>query len=470
MTNSLYQSGVKFAASPDSALAAVLAQWIGCQRFIYNGKVQEDRYFSTFYRRTLALTGTETPLDQQYAQFKDRELTPWLYDVPSQILRNGAVRWRTAKERQLKGLARAPRKKKAHGRQSVLITSELFRFIADGKDGHRLQLGTEKNPVGELKFRAHRPYKVPKQIVVSRDAGRWFVSFSYEAEAEDILRTPEELAYELNLLSDEELAAVTLGGDRGIVKNLADSNGHFYVPPAVCEERKAAKTRYIRRQQRWLARQQKGSARRNRTKLKIARAAQYAANCRLDFAHKVSHALTTQGARLLVFEDLKVDRMSRRAKPKLENGKYVKNGARAKSGLNRSIREAAWGKIVDFTRYKAAQRNKLVLTVPPQYTSQECSRCGHIHADNRISQDAFICQLCGFSENADINAARVIKKRGIEALRAGMTRKPKKSVAVRRKDAKTGPVRPEVLVERDLRPERAKPAQAPCVETRSSGL
>jgi putative transposase len=42
MTNS-YQSGVRFAAYPDPALASVLAQWIGCQRVIYNAKVEEDR-------------------------------------------------------------------------------------------------------------------------------------------------------------------------------------------------------------------------------------------------------------------------------------------------------------------------------------------------------------------------------------------------------------------------------------------
>jgi transposase len=34
-----------------------------------------------------------TPVDQQYAQFKDEDLTPFLYDVPSQVLRNGAVRF-----------------------------------------------------------------------------------------------------------------------------------------------------------------------------------------------------------------------------------------------------------------------------------------------------------------------------------------------------------------------------------------
>lgn len=469
MTN-LYQSGVRFAASPSPTLARVLAQWIGCQRFVYNSKVQEDRYFSTFYRKTLAFTGEATPLDQQYAQFKDRELTPWLYDVPSQILRNGAVRWMTAKQRQLSGLAKAPAKKRAHGRQSVLITNELFRFVPDGKSGHRLILGTTAKPVGELPFKAHRAYKFPKQIVVSREAGRWFVSFSYEVESEDILRTPSELAYELNMLSDEELDAVSLGGDRGIVKNLADSAGQFYVPPAICEERKAAKTRYIKRQQRRLDRQQKGSARRNKTKQRIAKASQYGANCRRDFAHKVSYALVSQPVRLLVFEDLKVEKMSRRPKAKLKDGKYIKNGARAKAGLNRSIREAAWGKIVDFTQYKAARQNKLVLKVPPQYTSQECSRCGHIHAENRITQDAFICQRCGFTENADVNAARVIKRRGIEKLRDGVIEKPRKRVAFRGKNNKSGPVRPKVLAERDIRPERAQPAQAPRVETRSSGL
>jgi putative transposase len=466
MTN-LYQSGVRFAASPDSALAVVLSQWIGCQRFIYNGKVQEDRYFSTVYRRTLAFTGSQTPLDQKYAQFKDRELTPWLYDVPSQILRNGAVRWMAAKQNQLQGLSKAPVTKRAHGRQTVLITSELFRFVPDG-EVHRLILGTDANPVGELKFHPHRPYQIPNQIVVSREAGRWYVSFSYEVTSKEILRTPAELAYELNMLSDAELDAATIGGDRGIVKNLADSTGRFYVPPKICEERKAAKARYIKRQQRRLARQQKGSTRRNKTKLRIAKASQYAVNCRNDFAHRVSHALTTQAARLLVFEDLKVEKMSRSPKAKLENGKYVRNGARAKAGLNRSIREAAWGRIVNFTKYKAARKNKLVLKVPPQYTSLECSECGHIHADNRVTQDTFICQLCGFSENADINAARVIKKRGIQMLRDGVLGKPKKSVAFRRTNTESGPVRP--IVERDIRPEQANPVRAPCVETRSSGL
>ncbi len=41
---------------------------------------------------------------------------------------------------------------------------------------------------------------------------------------------------------------------------------------------------------------------------------------------------------VLVFEDLQVDNMTKRPKPKQdENGKYLPNGAAAKGGLNKSI-------------------------------------------------------------------------------------------------------------------------------------
>lgn len=83
-------TGHRFRCYPTKTQSRSLLQWIGCQRFIYNAKVQEDRYFRAFARTALSLTGTKPPVDQCYAQFKT-PLTPWLKDVPSQILRNGAV-------------------------------------------------------------------------------------------------------------------------------------------------------------------------------------------------------------------------------------------------------------------------------------------------------------------------------------------------------------------------------------------
>ena len=145
------QSGVRFPAFPTEEQASVLVQWIGCQRFIYNGKVDEDRLFAA-QRRMMLLDGvTEcaTPLDQQYAQFKT-ELSPWLAEVPSQILRNGAVRWRTAKQRQLQGLARAPRRRNRTNFNAVMLTSELFEFrpgVDALLESHCADCSSARNPV-----------------------------------------------------------------------------------------------------------------------------------------------------------------------------------------------------------------------------------------------------------------------------------------------------------------------------------
>jgi len=50
----------------------------------------------------------------------------------------------------------------------------------------------------------------------------------------------------------------------------------------------------------------------------------------------------------------------------------------------------------------------VVQKVAPQYTSQKCSKCGHVSADNRKDQSHFKCVSCGFEMNADLNAARNI--------------------------------------------------------------
>lgn len=179
------QSGVRFRAFPTEEQSSVLAQWIGCQRFICNGKVDEGRLFSSQRRMMLrdGVTECATPLDQQYAQLRT-ELSPWLAAVPSQILRNGVVRWRTAKQRQLQGLAKSPRRRNRINFNSVMLTSELLEFRTDvdpttGESFWRLFLSTKSRPVGEMKFKAHRPFGVPKVITIRRESDhRWYVGFS----------------------------------------------------------------------------------------------------------------------------------------------------------------------------------------------------------------------------------------------------------------------------------------------------
>lgn len=59
----------KFRLYPNPAQQQILLRWIGCQRVIYNAKVQEDRYFRRFSQRMVGTAGEDIPLDQQYSRF-----------------------------------------------------------------------------------------------------------------------------------------------------------------------------------------------------------------------------------------------------------------------------------------------------------------------------------------------------------------------------------------------------------------
>ena len=131
---------------------------MGHQKFIYNAKVHEQDYWHRFSNQSLALTCTSPSTDQHYSYFKT-ELTPWLSQVHSQILRNGVNRFTCANARFHKGLGGAPTIKKKFSRKSVLITGELFEYREranqrpknDGTAPFDLTIGTPKFPVGKLK-------------------------------------------------------------------------------------------------------------------------------------------------------------------------------------------------------------------------------------------------------------------------------------------------------------------------------
>lgn len=65
---------------------------------------------------------------------------------------------------------------------------------------------------------------------------------------------------------------------------------------------------------------------------------------------------------------------------------------------------------------KAAEYGIKVVKIKPDYTSQRCSECGNIDKANRPSQSKFCCTECGFSCNADLNAAKNISIKNIEKI------------------------------------------------------
>ncbi len=457
--------GVKFKANPTGEQKQVLSQWMGCARFVYNAKVEEMNYFWTFRRQSLALTGYPLPVDQSYSRFKS-ELTPWLSDCPSQILRNAVTNWYEAFQRFRQGKSGLPVKKKKGKRDSILLTNELFQLdgVEDqetGKAAYKLFVGTERTNIGYLSFEAHREFEFPNSVTISRQNGEYYVSFSYDDGHQE--PTEAELMEAYGQLDEVALGQITLGIDLGVVNPVYTSEGEIF---DFTKEQKASQAKAdarIKRAQRKLARQKdKKSRRREQTKRKIARAHGKQAHIRRDFAHQTSRKLVGSDKQIFVVEDLKIVNLTAAPKPKPGNDgqTYLPNGAAAKAGLNQGILQAAWGMLVTFLTYKAVRCHKLVLKVPAHYSSQECAECGHTHPANRPSQSEFACRECGHVDHADHNGARVIGHRGIEKLQKSVGVNPPSTPAGTRESVRRGTVRRR----KDSRPTPPETPVAPKLE------
>src|ERR1700688_526510 len=148
-----------------------------------------------------------------------------------------------------------------------------------------------------------------------------------------------------------------------------------------------------------------------KTQAKLADSHAHIAHLRLNMAHRVSKEIAKQPIEVVVCEKLNIKNMTKRAVTKQDavTGKWLANGATRKAGLNRSILNVGWGKILHFIHYKLRERDKALVFMPAQHSSQECAHCRHIAPENRQTQALFSCVRCGHTDNADVNAANIHK-------------------------------------------------------------
>ncbi len=250
--------------------------------------------------------------------------------------------------------------------------------------------------VGQIKVHLHREVRGRvKTIQIKRAGRRWMLVLS----CDDVPASP--------LPATGRQAGI----DVGIVRYVTLSDGTGVDNPRWA---RAAADRLTAAQQR-LARAKRRSKIRERRRETVAARHRKIANQRKDFHHKQARALVAQYD-LLVVEDLQIANMLRRAKPLAdpENpGQFLPNGARAKSGLNRSISDAGWGQFVSILRAKAEDAGRAWIEVDPRHTSDRCEKCGYAAAENRVTQAEFECQRCAHRAPADEHAARNILRAGL---------------------------------------------------------
>ncbi|MEV6589121.1 RNA-guided endonuclease InsQ/TnpB family protein [Streptomyces acidicola] len=185
-----------------------------------------------------------------------------------------------------------------------------------------------------------------------------------------------------------------IGIDRGVKITAALSDGRKLNCPQLTVKERAK----VRKHQRRAARAPKGSRAKTAEYAKVARLRAREADRRKDWCEKTSTMLATSYD-LVRFEKLNIKNMTRSAKGTAEQpGRNV----RQKAGLNRAICAQGWGLLRQRTEHKAPGR---VEDVPAPFTSVRCSACGWIEKKSRKSQADFVCVSCGFTCNADENAA-----------------------------------------------------------------
>ena len=175
------------------------------------------------------------------------------------------------------------------------------------------------------------------------------------------------------------------GVDRGIKNIAADSNNNFYNGKHIRE----VKRRYFRLRH---SLQKKGT---RSAKRKLQRTRQRERRFQKDVNHCISKKLVgkSQNYSTIVFEDLK----------------DIRKNMNGRKRMNREFHSWSFFQLQEFVKYKSLERGIIIKEVDPRHTSQKCSKCKYIDENNR-KRSVFKCLDCGFTTDADRNAAINIRE------------------------------------------------------------
>jgi len=185
--------------------------------------------------------------------------------------------------------------------------------------------------------------------------------------------------------------ATVCGADVGISRIAVASDGRFFAGKRVKEH-----ARKLFRQRRALQAKGTRSAKRHLKRLRRREN-----RFRRDVNHRVSKRL--------------VESLPPGSTLAMEELTNIRKRVKARRKARRELHNWPFAQFQQYVEYKAAARGVRVVYVDARYSSQGCSRCGHVARSNRRSQSWFACRQCGYQLNADLNAARNLARRATGA-------------------------------------------------------
>jgi len=352
-------------AYPNGAQRRLLDRWFGAIRWLWNTTLEIR---SAAYRECgLTLTGND--LSRWLTQWKRTSGHEWLAEIPATALtqclrdQDGAMRNFFARR------ARYPRFKRRQFSGSLRFQNVGVAWAS----------GIVSLPkLGALKIAEALPQvERPDMITLSRDAaGRYYVSFCAQVEKTFLPIRQRSVGVDLGLT---HLATLSTG-------EKIPNPRHYH-----------ARLRYLRQQQRCLARRQKGSHRREKQRLRVARAHARVTDARQAAIHALTSRLVYEFD-LIFIEDLNVTALAR--------GRHA-----------RAIQDVAFSEIRRQLVYKCEWHGKIVEPVDRWYASSKtCSVCRHKLDVLRLDERYWHCPKCRTCHDRDINAARNVLMEGLRQL------------------------------------------------------
>lgn len=300
----------------------------------------------------------------------------WLGDVYSQVLQEVQERLDLAFKHFFRRVgagetAGYPRFKGTRWYKSFTFKQPGFGYRL--LDNGRLRL----SKIGDVKIKLHRPIKGNvKRLIIKRDSvGNWYACFAVEVEPEPLEASP-----------------FVVGLDLGLTHFATLSTGEQIANPRFFRQYEKA----LAKAQRKLSACAKGTPEWYKRKRVVQHIHQRITNRRKDFAHQLSRSLVDT-FQIIAFEDLRPSDMV-----KLRS-------------LAKSISDAAWNQLVQYTSYKAEKAGRTCVLVDPRYTSQDCSGCGE-RVKKELSVRVHQCPRCGLVLDRDLNAALNVLARGLTCI------------------------------------------------------
>jgi putative transposase len=372
----------QFALDPTPRTQGSLASHTGAALFAYNWGLE---LITTRLDQRKAGEDVEVPwtlpeLRREWNRAK-HQVAPWwaenskeAYSSGLDALARALKNWSDSRNGRRKGrpVGFPRRKKKRRARVACRFTTGQIKVLPDRKHVQLPRIGIVKTHESTRKL-ARRLEQGTARILaatISRQADRWFVSFTVEVQ---------------RAIPTGNGKATVVGVDVGIRHLAVLSTGQTIANPRALE----GSLRKLRRLNRQLARRRHGSKRRNRaSRRRLTRVYARAANLRRDALRKLTTTLATEHGTVVV-EQLNVAGLVRNPR------------------LARAISDTGMAELRRQLAYKTTwYGSRLVVADRFFPSSKTCSGCGWVKAKLTLAERTFCCETCGLVVDRDLNAAR----------------------------------------------------------------